>query len=57
MGKIGSEVIIHRRRKCDGLTIFLTTDDQTPNSKMARVSNPGRAIINIDSFKKTNYKQ
>jgi len=42
--KIGSEVTILRRGKGNGLNILPNTDDQIPNSKMARVSNPGGAI-------------
>jgi len=43
--KIGSKVTIHRRQKSNGLNILPTTDDQTPTTQMARVSNPGGAII------------
>jgi len=42
--KIGSKVTIHRRQKSNGLNILPTTDDQTPTTQMARVSNPGGAI-------------
>ncbi|MBU0760185.1 MAG: hypothetical protein KJ600_00870 [Nanoarchaeota archaeon] len=40
----GSEVTIHRRGKNNRLNILPNTDDLTPNSKMARISNPGGAI-------------
>lgn len=42
--EFGSKVTIHHRGKRNGLNIFPTTDDQKPKTKMARVSNPGRAI-------------
>jgi len=42
--KIGSKVTISRRGKRNGLNISSTTDDLRPNSKMARITNPGGAI-------------
>ncbi len=43
--EIGSEITIHHRGKSIGLNISPTTDDLKPNSKMARVPNPGGAIF------------
>ncbi|MEA3248614.1 MAG: hypothetical protein U9Q73_02820 [Nanoarchaeota archaeon] len=42
--KIGSEVTIHRRGKCNGLNISPTPDDQKPTSQIGSGSNPGGAI-------------
>jgi len=53
--EIGSEVTFYRRGKSNGLNISPTTDDQIPNSKMARVSNPGGAIFLYDRKNKTNH--
>jgi len=44
-GEIGSEVTFYRRGKTNGLNVLPTTDDQIPNSQMARVSNPGGAMF------------
>jgi hypothetical protein len=46
--EIGSKVTIHRLGKNIGLNISPTADDLKPNSKMARVSNPGRAIFYLN---------
>lgn len=42
--EIGSEVTIHSRGKCNGLTISPTTNDLKPTSQTGLKSNPGRAI-------------